>query len=144
MSLNQKAFEVAKKELGISEVSGSGNNPRVIEYHRATSLKSTQDSVPWCSAFANFCIVKAGGLGTNSAVARSWLHWGKEINAPMTGDVVVFSSPARGPEAGHVAFFVEKSSFGFIKVLGGNQNDEVCYKDEPTFLVLGYRRSNET
>lgn len=46
-------LKIAMKELGVRELAGSKHNPRIIEYHKATSLKATQDEVSWCSSFVN-------------------------------------------------------------------------------------------
>lgn len=97
-----------------------------------------------CSSFMNWCIQSAGGKGTRNAMARSWLNWGKTVLTPKEGDTVIFSSPLRGPSAGHVAFYVSHVPVaGYIKVLGGNQQDAVSYELYPTANVLGYRRSTD-
>jgi hypothetical protein len=46
-------YEIAKAELGTTEVPGTQNNPRILEYHATTTLKATTDEVPWCSSFVN-------------------------------------------------------------------------------------------
>lgn len=142
MSLILKAFEIAKTQLGVKEVPGDGNSTKVLEYHKATDLKATSDSVPWCSAFVNWCVQKAGGKGTRDAMARSWLNWGKKAASPQAGDIVVFSRGTDGA-SGHVAFVYETPSVmnPMIKVLGGNQDDMVCIKSYARARVLGYRRS---
>lgn len=129
---------IAKKELGIKEVDGSGSNSRIIMYNAHTSLKATDDSVPWCSSFTNFVVDTAGYKGTNSAAARSWLDWGKVIDKPILGCIVVFK---RGkPPSGHVAFCDHPDiSNGIIRVLGGNQGDSVKVARFPVSDVLGYR-----
>src|SRR4030095_2451187 len=77
-------------------------------------------SSAWCSAFANWCVEKAGYEGTDSAWAKSWLTWGKKLATPRRGCIAVFT---RG-DGGHVGFYISKTS-SVIKVLGGNQSDEV-------------------
>jgi uncharacterized protein (TIGR02594 family) len=131
-------FEIAQHEIGIKEVMGSGDNPRIIEYLRSTNLSgpaSSNDETPWCSAFVNWCVEKAGYAGTDSAWARSWLNWGRETDTPVRGCIVVFE---RGTGSGHVAFFVSKTRTQ-IKVLGGNQSDSVMIADYPASRLLGYR-----
>lgn len=143
-SLSQNAYEIAKTQLGVEEVDGDGNNKIILKYHQATDLKADEDAVPWCSSFMNWCIQSAGGKGTRNAMARSWLNWGKTVLTPKEGDTVIFSSPLRGPSAGHVAFYVSHVPVaGYIKVLGGNQQDAVSYELYPTANVLGYRRSTD-
>lgn len=134
-------FDIAMQELerGVSEVPGSGANPRIVEYLRSTSLDgamAASDETAWCSAFVNFCVEKAGFAGTDSAMARSWLHWGRATDTPVTGCIVVFERGA--PPSGHVAFFISRGD-STVKVLGGNQGNRVSIKDYDKSLVLGFR-----
>lgn len=131
-------FDIAYKELGTKEVTGSGDNPRIVAYHRSTSLDApfaSNDETPWCSSFVNWCVERSGHAGTDSAWARSWLSWGRPTNTPTKGCIVVFT---RGTSSGHVAFFISKTATK-IKVLGGNQSDEVNISDYPASRLLGYR-----
>ena len=65
----------------------------------------------------------------------------------LPGDVVVFSRGGAeiqpGPDVldapGHVAFFVSASD-EFVRVVGGNQNNQVCEQVFPRSRVLGVRR----
>lgn len=129
---------VARKELGVKEHVGDADNPRIVEYHRSTSLgkaDANEDETPWCSSFVNWCMVKAGRYGTNSAWARSWLKWGVALDVPKLGCVVVFS---RNTNSGHVGFFIKEVGENIL-VLGGNQNNEVCEALYPKSRLLGYR-----
>lgn len=126
---------IAEKEIGVTEVDGDGNNNRIIEYHSATELKATEDSVPWCSAFVCWCLLRAGQKSTYDAWARSYLSYGEKLEKPIPGCVVVFS---RGQESGHVGFFIKEDAL-WTWVLGGNQNDEVCIAKYAKWRVLAYR-----
>lgn len=131
-------MKAARGEIGVREVPGSGDNPRIVEYLQSTTLgrpDNQNDETPWCSAFANWCLEDVGMEGTNSAWARSWLNWGRRITSPVPGCVTVFS---RGANYGHVGFFIEKKN-GLIYVLGGNQSDSVCIDGYPESRLLGYR-----
>jgi uncharacterized protein (TIGR02594 family) len=131
-----KWYQIALAELGVKEVSGTGNNPRILEYHSATSLKSRSDEVSWCSSFVNWCFRECGIKGTNSALARSWLDWGKEVKEPYKGCVVILS---RGLAwQGHVGFFVEENG-SMIGLLAGNQGDAVSIEYFPKSKILGFR-----
>lgn len=118
-------MKIVKFEIGVKEVNGSKNNPRIIEYHQAVSLKATQDSVAWCSSFVNWIFMRMNMPRTKSALAISWLNWGVELEEPIYGAVMV-DDYKNGH--GHVAFFTRWLAKDQIEVLGGNQNDEVCYK----------------
>lgn len=127
----------ALQEYGQREVAGKKqNNRRILMYH-ATVGNAQEDEVPWCSAFANWCMKRAGIHGSGRANARSWLSWGKLcLDPPIFGCVAVFSR-AR-PWQGHVAFYVG-AQHGKIVVLGGNQKDSVCVAEYPRGRLLGYR-----
>ena len=140
--LNLKAYLVAVMEIGQKELIGQRSNPRILEYLDTTKVPETMllDETPWCSAFVNWCIVQAGGKGTGSASARSWLSWGAVVEHPKRGDLAIFSS-SRGPQSGHVGFFhsFDHSCQG-IRLLGGNQGNEVRLSVYPINRLLGYRR----
>lgn len=123
-------MSIAEGELGQAEVAGSGNNPRIVEYHAATSLHAQSDEVPWCSSFVNWVMRQAGYIGTNSAAARSWIGWGAPTQ-PRYGAITVIKRKHAGHDAAtgsssgfHVAFLVELTSTR-VRLLGGNQSDMV-------------------
>lgn len=125
---------IAQKERGIHEVRG-GENPRILEYHAATELRAREDEVPWCSSFVNWCMQKAGFNGTRSAAAKSWLSWGKSVyDDPPVGAIVVMTRQG----GGHVGFLIDWND-EYVKVLGGNQGDEVNIKSFPWSMVLDFR-----
>jgi uncharacterized protein (TIGR02594 family) len=129
---------IANAEIGMKEYPGNGENPRILEYLRSTTLAapdSARDETPWCSAFANWCVERSGYEGTDSAWARSWLNWGVAIDKPQRGCITVFT---RDGNKGHVAFYLGSTSAG-IKVLGGNQSNAVCVSVYRKSDVLGYR-----
>lgn len=128
---------LAKSQVGIKEVSGDKDNPKIIEYHATTTYKGKHDEVPWCSSFVNWCFFKLGWKRTNSAGASSWLKWGIRIKKPRYGCVVV-----KTREGGnHVTFWVRpeirKGVRGYIG-LGGNQGNQVCEAWYPDSSVRGY------
>ena len=51
---------------------------------------------------------------------RNWLNWGRIIEMPERGCIVVFSFG----DIGHVGFFVSDDGASYV-VLGGNQSDQV-------------------
>jgi uncharacterized protein (TIGR02594 family) len=118
---------IARGELGIHE---GLNSERISEYFGATELGPQPDSVPWCSAFINFCIEQSGQEGTRSAQARSWLAWGEEANEFVPGCVVVLPR-GNDPTAGHVGFFAGFDAQGDVRLLGGNQHDSVSVSSFP-------------
>lgn len=133
-----KWLHIALDEVGQKEVPGSGNNPRVIEYHSATTLHSKEDQVPWCAAFVSWCLEQSSTASTKSAWAKSYLNWGKKLDTPKVGCVVVFT---RGTNSGHVAFYLGEDA-DYVHCLGGNQSDQVCVSKYLKAHLLGYRWPN--
>lgn len=131
-------LRIARAELGTKEISGDGHTSRIIEYHATTSLRARDDETPWCSAFVNWCMGQAGYAGTNRANARSWLAWGRPLEVPVPGCVVILSRGSPSGQSGHVGFLVS-SRPGFVRLLGGNQSNQVCEADYPNYRWLGYR-----
>lgn len=130
-------LDIAEGEIGIKEAPGNADNPRVLEYHSATSLGARDDAVAWCSAFVNWCMKQVDMPRTNSASARSWLSWGEALTTPRKGCVVVLRRGSN-PVQGHVAFYVGEGT-GQVRLLGGNQADQVKVSQFPKTMVLGYR-----
>lgn len=128
---------IALAEKGTREFPGDADNPRVVEYLHSTNLGTpswNEDETPWCSAFVNWCMEKAGYEGTDSAWARSWLSWGKPVEKPVPGCVAVFTREG----GGHVGFYMGQTKTS-IRLLGGNQSDAVSESPQDKARLLGYR-----
>lgn len=127
----------AELAAGVREVRGPEANPRIVEYHAATSFEATSDEVPWCSSFVNWCLQHAGYEGTRSAAARSWLTWGEPLDEPRYGCIVVLSRGSN-PKRGHVGFCVQHRDEE-VRLLAGNQHDAVTIEAFSTARVIAYR-----
>lgn len=134
-------YQIAYGELGIEEFKGEADNPRIVKYLHSTNLIHTapnqadNDETPWCAAFVCWCLEQAGRESTDSAWARSYLYYGKRIEEPRSGCIVVLT---RGVNSGHVGFF-ERKDGSKIYILGGNQSDQVNISAYPESRLLGYR-----
>ncbi len=144
-------LDIAVAELGVHEDSVQGaHTARIVEYHQTTTLRATDDETPWCSSFVNWVMRQSGRAGTNSALARSWLNWGTAVTDPSPGAVVVIkkttpgTTRATGSTTGfHVGFYITKSQ-SYVRILGGNQSDQVKYSNFmlSAYEVKGYRVPN--
>ena len=142
-------MDIAVAELGVHEDSVQGQHSRrIVEYHQTTSLRATDDETPWCSSFVNWVMHQSGRKGTGSAAAKSWLDWGAAVTAPEPGVVTVIKKKTSGmtQETGsttgfHVGFYVS-SSPTHVRLLGGNQGDQVKYSNFAlsSYEVRGCRR----
>lgn len=126
-------MDIAQNERGVKEAAGAAANPRIVEYHKTTTLAATSDEVPWCSSFLNWVMKAAKYPITKSAAARSWLDYGQECELQL-GCIVVF----RRTGGNHVGFCVGFTPHS-IMVLGGNQSNEVNVKPYPRRDFLGAR-----
>lgn len=111
----------AMSQIGINEES---NASTIKNYLLVGGGIAASESVAWCAAFANWCLLKAGIKGTGSALARSFLNWGVSTgrdNIPY-GAIAVMTG-TRGPSSGHVCF-VTKDLGTKIEVIGGNQTTD--------------------
>lgn len=131
---------VALGELGVEEIAGDQDNPRIIEYLNSTNLDAesrSADETAWCSAFVNWCVEQAGFAGTDSAAARSWLQWGDALESPRQGCIAVLSRGAHS-WTGHVGFFMGRGN-GTVRLLGGNQSNRVNVSEYGDSRILGFR-----
>ena len=131
-----KHLEIALHEIGVTEMPGPGNDPRIAEYLKSVGLPG-RDVIPHCAAFVNWCLVTSDIEGTGSGMARSYLNWGYEISEPRLGCVVVIRRGIN-PIYGHVGFFLDESR-GFIRILGANQGDRVGVNAYSRLRLLEYR-----
>lgn len=129
-------MDIAERFLGLDE----RNHTKILNdyFKKHSKWPYNVRTTPWCAAFVNSVVHEAGHPITGSFMARSFLKWGTPVSKPQRGDVVVF---VRGKApSGHVAFYDSNYNDQYIRVLGGNQADKVCYKLYHKNNILGYRR----
>ena len=119
-------MEIAKGELGQSEVAGKKANPKILEYFKSSKFWGKDDSGgknAWCASFVSWVMEKYGSKPPKSAFrAKSWKSFGKEVKSPIYGAIGIKSRKG----GGHVGFGIGKSQDGkHLYILGGNQSDEV-------------------
>ena len=100
---------------------------------------SRQVGVPypdlWCADFVNFVLRRSGYPTTNSRAAKSFLDYGKRIDTPRVGAIVVLT---RGANGGHVGIVRGTDGAGNIIVISGNHGNKVSESPYPKSRVLGY------
>jgi uncharacterized protein (TIGR02594 family) len=139
-------YAVAKTELlmDISEFPGQqNNNPRITLYHSTTAGGAAPDEVAWCSSFVNYCVEKAGRVGTDSKAARSWNQWGTAVPKSQwqEGDIIVFWRESPSGWKGHVGFLVDWNGAS-PEVLAGNQGNRLSIaRPYPFGQILSVRKA---
>ena len=135
-----KWMPIAQSYQGTKEIKGAKHNPKIVEFFEQVGHGWVKDDeTAWCAAFVGAMLAEAGYKGTGSLAARSYLNWGKKVDKPEYGDVVVFWRGSKNSWQGHVAFYVKETA-NYVYVLGGNQSNEVNVTKYPKSKVLGYRR----
>lgn len=125
-------------EVGVAAWPDGRSNPRITAYHANTSIAGYDDKASWCSSFIHWCLAQAGVAGTGSALARSWLDWGKPLAEPRPGCIAVLWRESPDSWKGHVGFYLRHDA-AQVWLLGGNQLGRVCENAYPLACALAYR-----
>ena len=90
----------------------------------------------WCADFMNFVLNKAGGKGTKSRAARSFLQFGKKLDGPRVGAIAIMYRA--GPNNGHVGVVRGTDGQGNPIVVSGNHGPTVMQSVYPKHKVMAY------
>jgi uncharacterized protein (TIGR02594 family) len=117
-------YHEASKDLGIREVPGPADNPRILKLFSDGGFAWVKDeTTPWCAIGLNGWLARAGVAGSSRPNARSFLSWGMRLDRPAPGCIVVIARPPV-PWQGHVGLY-EGEDETHVRLLGANQNDAV-------------------
>ena len=135
-------YAEAKKWEGKNSRNKQDRKELTMLFNESTIPPIDPGKLPWCAAFANSILNKLGLEGTNSLMARSFLHYGAPTKNPQVGDIVV-TKRGRGNVAGHVGFFEGYEvvdGITYVKIFGGNTDKMVSTGWFPVTAVLGFRK----
>lgn len=132
-SISDKMVNLARAEIGVSEIDGSNCGPRVDQYKAATWLDPDK-GWPWCAAFMCWLVREAiegedvpfkrpqtAGAWDFENWARKQVSNGVELRKPTNedikaGDIVVFTFS-------HIGLAVKDAdSSGYVTTIEGNTN----------------------
>lgn len=116
---------------GMCEIKGSKHNKKLLALAKKAGFDwYTQDEIPWCAVMMNICCMIAEIPGTKSAMAKSFLKWGKPVNLETArkniGTVIAIfhRGESENDPSGHVTVVESISEDGtYIHGIGGNQSD---------------------
>lgn len=143
MKTVNEAFLETLELFGLKEVTGDKDNPTILEFYKSLGHGwVSHDEVAWCAALIGSKLQKYDYQIPplkNRLAARAYLSVNQQVDEPVVGwDYVVFERGNNG-FSGHVAWFL-----GFegdnVKVLGGNQSNQINIALYPRNKVLGYVR----
>jgi hypothetical protein len=72
MGICHEAYILAVKDSGLLEAPGGADNPRIVLMHQCTTLRATEDRIPWCSSAMNYWISLAN-IKRNPRLAEDML-----------------------------------------------------------------------
>ena len=128
---------IARKYIGLSEIGATNKHPTIDAWAKSLSGKWLIGQ-PWCGTFCAQ-VFKEAGLGSKIPKeffrAKEWEKAGTKLDKPAYGCIVTFTRDG----GGHVGFVVGKTSKGMLKVLGGNQSNQVNIMDFDPKRVTSYR-----
>jgi uncharacterized protein (TIGR02594 family) len=124
------SIDEAMRMVGLHEV----KDQQVLkEYMRTGGRSLSGEQNAWCAAFVNAMVEHAGGTGTHSWAAKSFLKWGRAVSGKeelQKGDVFVFNR-GRDPAKGHVGAFTGQTRTNArgeteYQIIQGNIGDRVA------------------
>ncbi len=142
MAKASSPIEAAKAYLGVRENNSEEAKVLSAFFKESAGIDLDPAKTAWCAAFVDSILNASGSDGTGKLNARSYLDWGVAVDQPKQGDIVVLSRGDPNGWEGHVGFYMGTNPDGTIKILGGNQGDEVSEDDFDADRVLGYRRAS--
>lgn len=126
----------AMKDLGVRETKGSQHTEEVLQMWKDAKLSGIKnDEIPWCAGAMCAWLERAGIRSPRADSARSFATWGKGLDQPEYGCIVVFTRDG----GGHVGIVVGQDSKGNLLILGGNQGDMVKVAAFKRDRVSAYR-----
>jgi uncharacterized protein (TIGR02594 family) len=90
----------------------------------------------WCADFMNFVLRRAGGKGTQSRAARSFLDYGKRLDGPRVGAIAILYR--KGLNSGHVGVVRGTDGRGNPILVSGNHGLTVRESVYPKAKVMAY------
>lgn len=137
---SSRLYAHALKDLGLKEVSGPSSNPRIREaILGAASWLDPDDSVTaWCGCIMGLWC-KEIGLPVPPEYYRA-VNWRKigtsvRLSGAIPGDVVILQRSG----GYHVGLF-DSTSDSQVRLLGGNQSNQVSLAWFPASLIVDIRR----
>jgi len=111
----------------------------LLEALRWRGQSANQIGLPtklWCADFMNFVLRRAGGKGTQSRAARSFLQYGSKLDGPRVGAIAILYR--KGPNNGHVGVVRGTDGQGNPIIVSGNHGNTVRQSVYSKDRVLAY------
>lgn len=116
----------ARAHIGVREIVGAKHSPTIMGWikglgSKVLGINVTDDETPWCGTFMAQVMKESAIASPPIAVrASSWGSWGRQLNGPRLGCILVFTRSG----GGHVGLYIGEDKTHY-HVLGGNQGNAV-------------------
>lgn len=132
---------IARSRTDAIEAAGQvpGAAMLLLEALRWRGRSASQIGLPtklWCADFMNFVLRRAGGNGTHSRAARSFLKYGIKLDGPRVGAIAILYR--KGPNNGHVGVVRGTDGQGNPIIVSGNHGNAVRQSVYPKSRVIAY------
>lgn len=120
-------YAEAGRLMGTREIVGRRHSSIIMGWAKTLGLAYADDETPWCGLFVAHCLgltLPGEAQPANPLGARNWLKFGRTIETPAVGAILVFSRGSKAGWSGHVAFYDSERNDAF-RVRGGNQSNAV-------------------
>ena len=115
----------AERRLGLHE--GRDNGKLRAWLKSDGSTVGDPAKIAWCGDFVETCIaltLPGEPLPANPYGARQWAKFGRKLETPAYGAILVFWRGSKAGWEGHVGFYAGEHG-GNLHVLGGNQSNAI-------------------
>lgn len=131
-------LQIAMNDIGIEEIPGQRNNPRILHAFEAIGHKwLNTDEHAWCGAMLGLWMKEAGlPFPKNAFRALSWAEWGEPCGCEY--GAVALMTRKGGGHVGIVTCMTPDKKW--VEVLGGNQGNMVKYAWFPVERITAYRK----
>ena len=125
-------------------------NPLIARFFESTDYHTSKDTVAWCAAFLNWCLIRAHRPSTKSPASQSFAETTlfSVTTKPIEGDIAVFTCYEKGTTnsvgLGHVTFFKKMIDDQHILALGGNQSGKTPSIISEKVFPLAFPSSRST
>jgi uncharacterized protein (TIGR02594 family) len=120
-------MDEARRLMGVREVAGSGSNLTILNWATKLGIPYRGDDIPWCGLFVAHCIgatLPSEPLPANPLGSRNWGKFGRPLDPPVDGAILMLWRGSPGGWEGHVGFYDGEDRDAF-HVLGGNTANAV-------------------
>lgn len=126
---------------GTDEIRGPRNSGTIMGWAEKLGIRYPDDETPWCGLFVAHVVSTVfpdAPLPSNVLGAQKWLKFGRKLDGPALGAVVVFWRGSPRSWKGHVGFYYGETR-SHILCVGGNQSNTVNITRIAKNRLKGYR-----